>query len=116
MTSYQDITRQIGDQWVAAFKRAEDAVSEYAENVQKVKGALDLPALPTPEPLAELSQSLTEKLPKASEIVAANFDLVNRLLTAQRDLALRLLEQSDKAPKAEAAKRSSAPKATTANS
>lgn len=104
MSTYQEIIGQVADQWVAAFKRTEDAVSRYAENVQNARPNFEVPGLPTPESLAELNQTLTEKLPKPSEIVAANFDLASRLLTAQRDLALRLLEEADKTAKADAPK------------
>mgnify|MGYP001464094256 CR=1 FL=1 len=91
MSTYQEIIGQVADQWVAAFKRTEDAVSRYAENVPNARPNFEVPGLPTPESLAEINQTLTEKLPKPSEIVAATFALASRLLTDQRDLAQRQL-------------------------
>jgi len=95
MTTYQDITRQIGDQWVAALKDTEARVTEFAGSVSDARAKADLPVLPTSDVLAKLNESLAEGLPKPSEIVEANFDLTNRLLAAQRDLALHLLELSN---------------------
>ncbi|MGV0836338.1 hypothetical protein [Mycolicibacterium thermoresistibile] len=96
MITYQEVTSQIADQWVSAFKRTEDAVSNYAETVQKARATLDVPSLPIPELLTNLNKNLGEKLPKPSEIIAANFDFASRVLTAQRDLALRLVEDAEK--------------------
>ncbi|CCH78581.1 hypothetical protein BN12_3000002 [Nostocoides japonicum T1-X7] len=91
MTSYQEITQQIGDQWVAALKRAEDTVSMVADGIQQTRDRIDVPAS---DAFAKLSESFQEGLPKPSEIVEANFELTNRLLAAQRDLTLRLIEAS----------------------
>ena len=101
MTNYQDITRQIGDQWVAALKDTEERVAQAADARAKV----DVPVFPSSEVLAKLNESLAERLPKPSEIVEANFDLTNRLLTAQRDLTLRLLEVASTTAADEAAQR-----------
>jgi hypothetical protein len=92
MTSYQDLTRQIGDQWVAALKDTEERVTQFAGSVADARAQVDLPALPTSDVFAKLNESFAEHLPKPSEIVEANFELTNRLLTAQRDLTLRLLQ------------------------
>jgi len=92
MTNYQDITRQIGDQWVAALKDTEERVAQAAGSLADARAKVDVPVFPSSEVLAKLNESLAEGLPKPSEIVEANFDLTNRLLTAQRDLTLRLLE------------------------
>ena len=96
MTSYQDITRQIGDQWVAALQRAEDAVAGIAQNVADARGKLDVPQVEVPEQLAKLTEALAGQLPKPSEIVAANFELTERLLAAQKALTLRVLEQTSR--------------------
>jgi hypothetical protein len=97
MTSYQEITRKVGDQWVAALKRAEESIVKLAENVDDVRGNVELPDFPAPEALTKLNEALSERLPRPSEVVEANFELTSRVLTAQRDLTLRLLEVSGRA-------------------
>jgi len=91
MSSYQQITRKIGDQWVAALKRAEEAAASTAGSI---RGKVDLPQIPVPEKLNQLSKAVTKHLPPG-EIVQANFELTERLLAAQRDLALRLIGATD---------------------
>jgi peptidoglycan hydrolase CwlO-like protein len=91
MTSYQDITRQIGDQWVEALKRAEDSVATATQNVQGAVAKLDVPQIPVPEQLTKLNEAVAERLPKPSEILQANFELSERLLAAQKALALKVL-------------------------
>jgi|SRR5271166_3096525 len=120
MTSYQEITRKVGDQWVAALKSAEDSIVRLAENLGDVRGKVELPDVPAPEALTKLNEMLSERLPKPSEVVEANFELTSRVLTAQRDLTLRLLEVSGRAAgrppaaKAAAKKTAKAPAKTTA--
>ncbi|GAB4010744.1 hypothetical protein [Nocardioides ultimimeridianus] len=110
MSTYTEITTQIADQWVAALKTAEETVAKLSENAQRVVEAIPTPTLPTGEPFAKLNEVLSERLPKPSEIVEANFEFTNRLLAAQRDLTLRVLEvASSSADKAAAA--APAPKA-----
>ncbi|CCH76362.1 hypothetical protein BN12_1200016 [Nostocoides japonicum T1-X7] len=107
MTSYKEITEQIGDQWVAALKRAEENLGSFVAGVQESRSKIDVP---TPESITKLTESFQEGLPKPSEVVEANFELTNRLLAAQRDLTLRLLEASsakgESAPAKPAAKKS----------
>ena len=114
MTSYQEITRKVGDQWVAALKSAEDRIVELADNVDDVRGKVELPDVPAPEALTKLNEALSERLPKPSEVVEANFELTSRVLSAQRDLTLRLLEVSARAagrpPAAKAAAKKTAKK------
>ena len=97
MTSYQEITRKVGDQWVAALKSAEDSIVKLAENLGDARGKVELPDFPAPAALTKLNEALSERLPKPSEVVEANFELTSRLLSAQRDLTLRLLEVSGRA-------------------
>ena len=94
MTNYQEITRQVGDQWVAALKNAEQTLVKLATNLSENKDKYDVPQIPTPEVIEKLNEAVAERLPKPSEVVEANFELTNRLLAAQRDLTLRLLEVS----------------------
>lgn len=107
MTSYQDITRQIGDQWVAALKRAEDAVGNVAQSVQGALPKFDVPQIPIPEQVTKFNESVAERLPKPSEILQANFELTERLLAAQKELALKVLaaatgeSKADETPSAE---------------
>jgi hypothetical protein len=114
MTSYQEITRKVGDQWVAALKSAEDSIVKLTENLDDVRGKVELPDFPEPAALTKLNKALSERLPKPSEVIEANFELTSRLLTAQRDLTLRLLEVSARAagrqPAAKAAAKKTAKK------
>ena len=91
MPTYQDFTRQIGDQWVAALKRAEETVTTVSQNVQEAVAKIDLPQVPVPERVTQFNESVAEKLPKPTEILQANFELTERLLGAQNELALKLL-------------------------
>lgn len=91
MNTYQDFTRKIGDQWVAALKRAEETVTTVSQSVQGAVAKIDMPQVPVPEKVTEFHESVSEKLPKPSEILQANFELTKRLLVAQNELALKLL-------------------------
>ncbi len=119
MTSYQEITQQIGDQWVAALNRASEAVDRMAEGIKESRGRVELPANET---ISKLTESFQEGMPKPTEIVEANFELTNRLLAAQRDLTLRLLAAASGAqeapasePAAQAAPKKAAAKKTAAS-
>jgi len=102
MTSYQDITRQIGDQWVAALKRAEENVTTVVQNVQDARGKIEVPQIPVPEQVTKFNEAIAGRLPKPSEILQANFELTERLLIAQKEFALKVLAvsaaESDEAP------------------
>jgi hypothetical protein len=41
MTSYQEITRKVGDQWVAALKTAEDSIVKLAEDLDDARGKVE---------------------------------------------------------------------------
>jgi hypothetical protein len=111
VTTYQEITRKVGDRWVAALKAAEDSIVELAASLEDVRGKVELPDVPRPEALSRL-KALSERLPKPSEVVEANFELTNRLLTAQRDLTLRLLEVGGRAASHQPAANAAAKKTT----
>jgi hypothetical protein len=88
---YTQFLEQVGDQWVAAIKQVEEGLVAIAENTQKAAPTVDLPSLPAIDPFASYNEALAQQLPKPSEVVKANFDLSQRVLVAQRDLALRLV-------------------------
>jgi hypothetical protein len=104
MSTYTDVTKQIGDQWVAALERAQDAISDHADLGQRYASGVevDYSQIPVPEAVAKFNEAIRQQLdeaigdqfPKPSEIVEANFELAQRLMTAQRDLTLRLLDAS----------------------
>ena len=50
---------------------------------------VELPDFPASEELTKLNEGLSERLPKPSEVVEANFELTSPAPTAQRDLTLR---------------------------
>lgn len=90
MTTYSEITNQIADQWIAALKNAEQLVGVASGGAQRLTQSLPLPAVPAP--FQELNEIITDKLPEPQEVVRANFEFTNRLLEAQRDFTLKLLE------------------------
>lgn len=108
-TSYSEWTKQIGDQWVEALKKGEEALGTAAGAVSEAAGKLDLPAVQVPEQVTALTDAVTSKLPKPSEIIEANFELTSRLLAAHRELALKLLAAYPAAAETET---KDAPKAT----
>jgi hypothetical protein len=99
VSAYAELTTQIGDQWVAALRRAEDAIARLTPD-EGPAPRVDLSEIPLPEPVAKFNEAIRrqfdeaigKQLPKPSEIVEANYQLAQRLMTAQRDLTLRLLE------------------------
>jgi hypothetical protein len=84
---------------VAALKRAEGALTAMSSSVRDAIARIDLPTIQVPEQLTKLGEVVTGRLPKPAEIIEANFELTTRLLSAQRDLALKLLEASEANPK-----------------
>lgn len=114
MNTYSEMTEQIGDQWVAAIKRAEQAVSLASGRIAQTssRAMADLPQLPVPDMVAQAAEAISSRIPDPCEIVAANFALAERLLGSQRDLAMRLLEAAR--PAAETAKAAKAPEPTPA--
>jgi len=112
MTDYQQITRQMGDKAAAALKRAEDAVAGLGHNVGEARGKLNVPHVELPEPLAKLNKTAAAKLPKASDIVLANFELAERLLAAQKEVTLKLLAATDPGGSSEGADEEAAGAAT----
>ena len=95
MSTYSDATQQIGDQWIAALKRAEEAITAVTNGIGSAIGKIDLPdlpKLPVPDQVVQAGEAITAAMPQPTEIVEANFALAERLLEAQRDLTVRLLE------------------------
>lgn len=109
MNTYTEWTQQVGDQWVAALKRAEDVVTAAAENLKDATAKVNLPAVEVPEQISKLGDAVVERLPKPEEIVEANFALTTRLLAAQRELTLKLITAgAPAAPSPKSAKAASA--------
>jgi hypothetical protein len=92
MTTYSDQTKQIGDQWVAAIKRAEDAVTFASRQLAEATAKVDVPVVALPGQITEITEAVTGNLPNPSEILEANFEFTTRLLAAQREFALQVLE------------------------
>lgn len=92
MSTYSEWTRQVGDQWVAALKRAEDAITAASTNLKEATAKVNLPPVQVPEQISKFNEAVAERLPKPEEVVEANFELTTRLLAAQRELTLKLLE------------------------
>ena len=84
MSSYAQLTEQFGTRLLDAVQPTADAVARAVETVDGLLSRLpSVPVLP-----------LSDRLPSRREVVVANFDLAGRLLAAQRDFALRLVQVS----------------------
>jgi hypothetical protein len=98
-TTYANVLQQIGDDWVDALNRTGEAASKLADEAQKA-GAGFVKELPTQlslsEHVAKLNETLAAGLPEPTEVIEANYQLVQRLATAHRDLAIRLTEVSSR--------------------
>jgi hypothetical protein len=80
MATYTQVTKQFGDLWVDALKRAEEAVASAAKTRQT-------------QPRRPIRQTtLSRELPTLHEVVEANFDLAERVLKAQKHYALKAIE------------------------
>ena len=87
MSTYLDMTKTIGDQLVDGLKQFEErsvsALSSFGEVASKL-----MPELPADVTLPDFVTSL----PSASEIVAANFAVIERVMKAQKAVLLSLIE------------------------
>lgn len=92
MRTYTEMTQQFGDQWVAAVKRTEDAVSTVVSGINGLVSTVDLPKLPFTEQVTEAIASVGVAFPKPSEVIEANFALAERMLGAQREFATKLVD------------------------
>jgi hypothetical protein len=92
MTAYRELTSQVADQWIAALRNAEQLVGVVSEGAQRFVQAVPAPSVPEFAPFEKLNEVISEQLPKPREVVEANFEFTSRLLTAQRDLTLKVLE------------------------
>lgn len=90
MSSYADITTQLTDQWIAAVERAKDSLTTLD------KGASLLPANFAMPELAKNFAGTVPGLPSPKEVVEANFQVAQRLLEAQRDFTLAVIERATK--------------------
>jgi hypothetical protein len=91
MTTYREMTEELADHWVAAMGSAGETAERMTQTVQSATPP-EVPGLQIPESLANLNEALIERFPTPTEVVEANFDFTSKLLTAQRDLSLRLLK------------------------
>ena len=90
MSSYTEITTQLTDQWVAAVEKAKESLSNLD------KGAGLLPANFAMPDLAKNFSGTVPGLPSPKEVVEANFQVAQRLLEAQRDFTLAVIERASK--------------------
>jgi hypothetical protein len=97
MSIYTNVTEQLGDLWIAALKRAEQAVDVASDGLAKAGSTARLdklprPELPRPEVVTNATGAISARLSSPREVVAANFALAQRLLDAQQQVTLRLLD------------------------
>ncbi len=77
MPTYTELTEKAADQLLEAVKPLNDLTQKIADSAANT--ASKLPALPRPE-----------GVPTALEVVTAHFAFAEKLLTAQKDFALKL--------------------------
>ena len=83
MATYSQVTKQVGDLWVDALKRAEDAVTTASRTQSPSFRSGSAPR----------SQTLGQ-LPTLREVVEANFELAERVLHAQKKYVLKAVESA----------------------
>ncbi|MFT4127695.1 MAG: hypothetical protein QM662_15890 [Gordonia sp. (in: high G+C Gram-positive bacteria)] len=88
MPEYADITSQLTDQWVAAIERAKAALPDLDRGINLFPAGFTMP---------DAAKKLTAELPSVKEVVEANFQVAQRLLEAQRDFTLAVVERTLKA-------------------
>jgi hypothetical protein len=93
MSRYQSLTQNLGDSLTGALERVQNAQIDVIESVRKRIGNV-LPEIPRPAAL--------DSLPSPEDIVRANYALAERLLRAQQEYSLRVLEALAPASKIEA--------------
>lgn len=90
--TYTQTVERITDKWIEGIERATAGVPKLRENLS----VLDLPKFDLPEnELTDQFKSLTPdfgKLPSAEEIISTNFAVAQRLLNAQRDFYMAVVE------------------------
>jgi hypothetical protein len=90
MSSYADITTQLTDQWVAAVERAKESLPNLDRRVNLLPSGFQMP---------EFGKNLPgnfPELPSPREVGEANFQVAQRLLEAQRDFTLAVIERATK--------------------
>lgn len=85
--TYIDATIRITDTWVAGLNRAAQALPKLRANVDAAYDSV--PDLVKPLTVAPLR---VPGVPAASEVITANFAATERVLDAQRDLALAFID------------------------
>ena len=96
MSSYTEVTQKLTDQWVAAVEQATEALPNSLDPSSALPASFELPDLSKLIPSGVIAG-----LPDAREVVKTNFRIAERLLAAQRDFTLAVIEKA--APKAAAA-------------
>jgi hypothetical protein len=86
MITYSDVTKSVGDQLVDGFKQFETRSVAAIETLSDAATKL-MPELP-----GRASNPILGSLPTASEIVAANFAFVERVVKAQKEVLLHVLD------------------------
>ena len=82
MSDYTEIANQLTDRWIASLERAKNVLPDLEESLK---------ALST---FPGISVGEVPSLPSPKEVVEANYAIAQRLLAAQRDFALAVIEKS----------------------
>ncbi|WP_198344017.1 hypothetical protein [Mycobacterium dioxanotrophicus] len=85
MSDYTEIANQLTDQWIASLERAKNALPDLDESLK---------ALPTIPGVSTAGFPEVPSLPSPKEVVEANYAIAQRLLEAQRDFTLAVIEKS----------------------
>ena len=94
MSDYFELTNQLTNQWITAMRHIKEALPTLDKEINLVPSGFNLadlngrfptlPGLPTPQ-----------------EVVEANFQVAKRLLEAQRDFTLAIIDHATHADSAE---------------
>ena len=93
MTTYTELTEKAADQLLEAVKPLSELTQKFADQASETAGKL--PSLPRPE-----------GVPTALEVVSAHFAFAEKLLTAQKDFALKLAGEATTTAKAKSSAKS----------
>ncbi|WP_158296582.1 PHA/PHB synthase family protein [Nocardioides albidus] len=107
MATYEELTQQIGDAWIAAFKQTEEQMAAWA--AQPPVSPVAATSAVFEWPYHEKPEAWLDAPPSVREAIEANFALSSRLLAAQHELTLKWLDLAEQASRAAGPSDESAP-------
>lgn len=87
MSTYNEVATKLADQWIDAVEKARASLP--TEEAFKMPASFEMPDLSKMMP-----GNVIDGLPDAREVVETNFQIAQRLLAAQRDFTIAMIEKS----------------------